>query len=321
MVESANRNVDPTNGKEILEIYVSNLKKYFNNGEFIQIIYIDENGTERVFREKIIGTLSNIRVDSNIRTDPQQRRRGLLYNVGDPVVIVGGLGDSAEANDAAAIVGNVTLGSIEAVTQTFRGYGYRTYTNTEVIVYRSAGDDENANLSTDLRVVNINISACTTNSQRNFLETITYDRTVIDYLGDNLIGSANLGAFTVNNRNIVINVTEDDADDFFLNQAFVWANGNNFTDAKFTGKIAAPNGNTKILGTVSYYGNTMLSGTVTVYGKTSVNGTVTCDTSLGARRVVGNATTFLLDFVPGDFIRIDDYILEIASVNSNTLII
>lgn len=320
IVESANRSVDPTNGKEVFEIYVSNLKKFFNNGEYIEIVYFDENNTQRIFRERIIGTLSNIRVDSNIRTDPQQRRRGLLYNVGDPIVIVGGLGDSAQANDAAAIVGNVTLGSIEGVTQTFRGYGYRVYSNSEVVVFRSVGDDENANLSTDLRVVNVNLTACTTNSQRNFLETITFDKTVIDYVSGEDIGNANFGAFTSNNRNIVLNVTEDDAGDPFLNYAVVWANGNNYSDALFTAKIATPNGNTKLQGTLSYYGNTQLTGTVSVYGKTPITGNVTVNThTTDARTVYGNGTSFLVDFVAGNFIRIDDYILEIASVDSNTI--
>jgi hypothetical protein len=265
VVESANRNIDPTNGKEILEIYVSNLKKLFNNGEFIEIAYVDENGTEQVFTDRIIGTISNIFVDSNIRTDPSQRRRGLLYNVGDPVVFVGGLGLTAEANDAAAIVGNVTLGSIEGVITTFKGYGYRLYSNTEVIVLRSSGDDPNANQSTDLRVANINITACTANSQRNYLERITYDKSVIDYLGSTTIGDANLAAFTLNTRNIVLNVTEDDADDYFLNYAVVWANGNNYTDALFTGKIATPNGNTKILGTVDVSTSNVVIGSNTAF--------------------------------------------------------
>lgn len=265
VVESANRNIDPTNGKEILEIYVSNLKKLFNNGEFIEIAYVDENGTEQVFTDRIIGTISNIFVDSNIRTDPQQRRRGLLYNVGDPVVFVGGLGLTAEANDAAAYVGNVTLGSIEGVITTFKGYGYRVYSNSEVIVLRSSGDDPNANQSTDLRIANINITACTANSQRNYLERITYDKTVIDYIGDTQIGVANIAAFTLNNRNIVLNVTEDDADDYFLNYAVVWANGNNYTDALFTGKIATPNGNTKILGTVNVSTSNVVIGSNTAF--------------------------------------------------------
>jgi len=251
IIESANRNIDPTNGREIMEIYISNIKKYFNNGELIEINYVDANGVSKVFSERIIGTLSNIRVDSNIRTDPQQRRRGLLYNVGDPVVITGGLGNSAEANDAAAIVGNVTLGSIEAVTMVFPGYGYRLYSNTETIVYRSAGDDPNANLSTDLRVLQLNSTACTSNSQRNFIESITYDKTVIDYLADTDIGNANYAAFTTNTRNSLINVTENDKDDGYNNYEEVWANGTNFFDALFTAKIATPNNTIFGMGGVS----------------------------------------------------------------------
>ena len=121
-------------GKEIIEIYISNIKRYFNTGEYIRINYTDANGIARLFSEKIIGTISNIFLDSNIKTDPQQKRRGLLYNVGDPVVITGGLASTPEAAPGVAIVGNVTTGSIEAVTTIFPGYGYRLYPNTEVIV-------------------------------------------------------------------------------------------------------------------------------------------------------------------------------------------
>jgi len=265
VIERAARTVDVTNGKEVLEIYVTNVKRYFNNGEYIEINYIDQYGSAQIFRERIIGTLSNIRVDSNIRTDPAQRRRGLYYNVGDPVVITGGLGLSAEANDAAAIVDDVSQGSIEAVNMIFRGYGYRLYSNSEVIVLRSTGDDPNANLSTDLRINAINTTACTSNSQRNFLEQITFDKTVIDYLADTQIGVANLAAFTLNTRNAVLNVTEADADDYFLNHAVVWANGNNYTDALFTAKIATPNGNTKIYGTVNINTSNIVIGTDTAF--------------------------------------------------------
>ena len=251
VIESASRSIDPTNGKEIIEIYISNIVQYFNNGEFITIDYVDENGVDKVFRERLIGTLSNVRIDSNLRTDPTQRRRGLLYNVGDPIVITGGLGSSAEANDGVAIVGNVSIGSIEGVATTFPGYGYLLYSNSTVLVLRSQGDATNANLSTDLRITDLNLSACTANSQNNFLESVTFDKTVIDYLGDTVIGDANLAAFTLNVRNIVLNVTEADQDDDFDNYEQVWANGLNFNDALFTAKIATPNGNTRIAGTVN----------------------------------------------------------------------
>ena len=325
IVESANRSIDETNGREIIEIYISNITKYFNNGEDIIINYIDANGVAKIFRERIIGTLSNIRVDSNIRTDPSQRRRGLLYNVGDPVVITGGLGASAEANDAAALVGNVTRGSIEAVTPTFIGYGYREYHNTQIVVLRTVGvDDDEANSSTDLRVLALNTTACTSNSQRNFLETMTYDKTVIDYSNTVVINSANFAAMTPKNINVVLNVTEDDYLDYFDNFETIYADtGTNIFDSTFVGKIGTPNGNTKITGTVSFYGDTTLTGTVEVYGNTAISGAVSVNTALGSKTVTGTSTAFLADFSSGDFIRIkiDEYSLsthEIDSVDSDT---
>ena len=292
IIESANRTIDETNGREIIEIYISNITKYFNNGEDILINYVDANGIDRVFRERIIGTLSNVRVDSNIRTDPTQRRRGLLYNVGDPVVITGGLGTSAEANDAAAIVGNVTRGSIEAVTPTFLGYGYREYYNTQVVVLRTLGvDDDEANSSTDLRVIALNTSACTSNSQKNYLESITYDKTSIEFLEDTLIGAANFAPMTPNNINIILNATEEDYTDYFENFEKVWANGNNQFDALFVGYVGTPNGNTKITGTVNVY---------------STNGTVW-----------GSNTQFSYELKTGQSLRVEGEDQTISAITNN----
>ena len=292
IIESANRTIDETNGREIIEIYISNITKYFNNGEDIIINYVDANGIDRIFRERIIGTLSNVRVDSNIRTDPTQRRRGLLYNVGDPVVITGGLGTSAEANDAAAIVGNVTRGSIEAVTPTFLGYGYREYYNTQVVVLRTLGvDDDEANSSTDLRVIALNTSACTSNSQKNYLESITYDKTSIEFLGDTLIGAANFAPMTPNNINIILNATEEDYTDYFENFEKVWANGNNQFDALFVGYVGTPNGSTKITGTVNVY---------------STNGTVW-----------GSNTQFSYELKTGQSLRVEGEDQTISAITNN----
>ena len=292
IIESANRTIDETNGREIIEIYISNITKYFNNGEDIIINYVDANGIDRIFRERIIGTLSNVRVDSNIRTDPTQRRRGLLYNVGDPVVITGGLGTSAEANDAAAIVGNVTRGSIEAVTPTFLGYGYREYYNTQVVVLRTLGvDDDEANSSTDLRVIALNTSACTSNSQKNYLESITYDKTSIEFLGDTLISAANFAPMTPNNINIILNATEEDYTDYFENFEKVWANGNNQFDALFVGYVGTPNGSTKITGTVNVY---------------STNGTVW-----------GSNTQFSYELKTGQSLRVEGEDQTISAITNN----
>ena len=241
VIESANRTLDKDTGKEIIEIYISNIKRYFNNGEFIVVNYTDSNGIAKVFKEKIIGTISNLYIDSNIKTDPQQKRRGLLYNVGDPVVISGGLALTSEAIHARGVVGNVSVGSIEAVTTIFPGYGYTLYSNTEVTVLRSIGDSPRSNLNTDLRVFALDLVSNTSNSQRNFIEAITYDKSVIDYLGDTVIGNTNLAEFTSNNFNALLNVTETDSNIVYDNYEQVWANGTNYYSAQFTAKIATAN--------------------------------------------------------------------------------
>lgn len=240
IIESANRTVDRTFGSEILEMYVSNVFKEFENGENLEITYTDEWGDEQVFIEKIIGSISNIFVDSNIRTDPQQKRRGLLYNVGDPVVVFGGLSDTGDANDAVAIVGNVSVGSIEGLGVTFPGYGYRIYSNTEVVVYRSPGDDPNANTSADIRVIAINSSNSFSNSQARFLEPITVDMTPIEYMANTLLSNTTYPELSGNNRNIVVTVNNDG--DPWIQHERVYANSNgSYETANFTAQIATSN--------------------------------------------------------------------------------
>lgn len=238
IIESANKTIDKTFGTEVLELYVSNVNKEFVNGEQLEIPYVDNNGVEQLFSEKIIGSISNIRVDSNIRTDPTQKRRGLTYNVGDPVVVFGGLADTADAADAIAQVGNVTVGSIEGLSVVFPGYGYRTYSNTEAIVYRSVGDDPNANLSTDIRVIGVS-TIDSTNSQLKFGETISVDKMPIEYLASVLINSADYAVFTQNNRNIVITANNDG--DVYYNNERVYANGNSYETANFKAQILTAN--------------------------------------------------------------------------------
>jgi hypothetical protein len=239
IIESANKTVDRSFGNEILEMYVSNVTREFTNGENLEIIYTDENDAEQTFSEKIIGAISGIKIDSNIITDPQQKRRGLLYNVGDPVIVYGGLNDTAEANDAVAVVGNVTVGSIEGLTVTFPGYGYRLYSNTEVIVFRSVGDDDNANLSTDIRVSGITEVDNVANSQVKFAESINVDMMPIEYLASTLINSADYALFTGNNHNAVLTVNNNGT--AWYNNEHVYANGASFATANFTARMLTSN--------------------------------------------------------------------------------
>lgn len=240
IIESANKTIDKTFGNEILEMYVSNVNKSFENGEDLEIPYVDKNGVEQLFSEKIIGSISGITIDSNIKTDPQQKRRGLLYNIGDPIVVFGGISNTPEAEDAVAIVGNVSVGSIEGLAITFPGYGYRTYSNTEVEVYRSLGDDPNANLSIDIRVAGVTTIDSNSNSQIKFLETVSVDKMPIEFLANTLISDANYAVFTQNNRNIVLTISNDS--DHWYNNEYVYANSNgSFQTANFTAQILTAN--------------------------------------------------------------------------------
>ena len=237
-IESANKTIDRTFGNEILEMYVSNVDKSFVNGENLEIPYVDENGVEQLFTEKIIGAISNIFVDSNIRTDPQQKRRGLSYNIGDPVVVFGGLSNSVDAKDAIAEVGNVTVGSIEGLSVVFPGYGYRVYSNTEAIVYSSPSDDPSANARTDIRVAGVNTTEAG-NSQERFVETITVDMIPIELMANTLISNSDYRVLTLNNRNIIITVNND-GDPWYANER-VYANGGSYETANFTAQILTAN--------------------------------------------------------------------------------
>jgi len=243
IIESADKTIDKTFGTEVLEIYVSNVIGEFENGENLEIPYIDENGVSQIFVEKIVGSLSGIKLDSNIKTDPQQKRRGLSYNVGDPIVVFGGLADTVRANDAVAVVGNVTMGSIEGVSTLFPGYGYTMYPNTTITVYRHDGDDPNANLSTDIRLAAVTTSVNTAFSNYTFKETLEIDKMPISYLASVTIGtgSQEYVVFTQNNRNIIINATETDKNDIYFTNDFVWANGSSFETANFKAQILTAN--------------------------------------------------------------------------------
>ncbi len=132
VVESAIRTIDKSTNSEIVEIYVSNVNRLFQNGENLEIEYTDTNGAAQTFSEKIIGALSNIRIDPS--------RRGTRYVTGDPVVINGGLDNtSATRLKAVATVGNVTAGSIESVSVLQRGYGFRAFPNSLIDIVTANG--------------------------------------------------------------------------------------------------------------------------------------------------------------------------------------
>lgn len=145
IIESANKVVDRTLNREIFEVYVSNVNKLFRNGENLTVVYdYDALGNPLTFSAKIIGSLSNIKVDSK---NQGLRYRGLerdsfgnIIYQGDPVVLIGGLANTAEAIEAVAYVANVSSGQIKSVTVIDGGYGFRVDPNTKIAVISAPGD-------------------------------------------------------------------------------------------------------------------------------------------------------------------------------------
>ncbi len=112
-----------------IEMFVSNVKKLFQTGETISATYIS-NGTPISVSGRLIGSLSEIKINPEFR--------GLFYNAydptigydGDPVSIVGGLNPTPPVNQtpvgAIATVGSVTKGSIIQVAVNDGGFGFRS---------------------------------------------------------------------------------------------------------------------------------------------------------------------------------------------------
>jgi hypothetical protein len=137
IIESAVRSVDKNSGREIVELYVSNIKKGFETNENIEITYIDPASNATLsFSSKIISLISNINLYRNRFGIVQS---GSRYKVGDPVVFYDGLSNSDEAIKAVANVKSVSVGTLDSVTLTSPGYYFRSYANSIVRIEDATG--------------------------------------------------------------------------------------------------------------------------------------------------------------------------------------
>lgn len=136
IIEKAFFTTDKETGREIVEVYVSNVKRLFDAGENLVVEYVDENGNPQTFKSKIISVISNITLYRNRFGVVQTGRR---YKTGDPVVIYGGLADTPDATKAVAYVNNVSTGSIESVSVTKPGYFFRADPNSLIRVISTSG--------------------------------------------------------------------------------------------------------------------------------------------------------------------------------------
>lgn len=150
IVEKVTESVDRQLGVSYIELYISNIKRLFTTGETVTATY--NNGITNVtVSAKLIGALSEIKIDPN--------NRGLFYNgfdtttgyPGDPVVILGGLNPlSTNPIGASANVGDTTKGSITDIIVSDGGFGFRKqsdYPNS--IIFDFKGGFENAPFGTE----------------------------------------------------------------------------------------------------------------------------------------------------------------------------
>jgi hypothetical protein len=132
LVESVTRSIDRQLGISYIELYISNVQRLFQTGEFVTSTYND-GVTDVTVRAKLIGSLSEIRVDPRNRGAFYRGFDPILRYDGDPLTIVGGLNtESDNPIGALAFVGSVTEGGVTEVLVTNGGFGFRDPLDTSL---------------------------------------------------------------------------------------------------------------------------------------------------------------------------------------------
>lgn len=109
-----------------IELFITDIQRLFESGEFVRVV--DTNNQDVLFdgeplRAKVVGQINQITINPN--------SRGLLYQVGDPVIVYGGL-NSANGVGAVAEVGTTTKGSIQRINIKTEGLGYTASPQTTI---------------------------------------------------------------------------------------------------------------------------------------------------------------------------------------------
>ena len=116
------------------EVFISDIERLFQSGETITVVDNNNNPVKvdgKILSAVLVGQISQITIDPN--------NRGLLYRVGDPVVIYGGLNPNIEnVQGATAIIGSTTTGSIQNINVDNGGVGY-IYPNTKIDIINGNG--------------------------------------------------------------------------------------------------------------------------------------------------------------------------------------
>lgn len=144
VIENVYRTYDAGLDSEVVELYISNLVKSFDVGEDLVINGTYANTASFTFSQKIIGSVSNLKILQGNTLEETRYNQGLGYRTGDPVVFYGGLAeDSLVARKAVAYVNNVSAGKIESVEVLSGGFGYSPYPNTIISVVSANGSGAN----------------------------------------------------------------------------------------------------------------------------------------------------------------------------------
>jgi hypothetical protein len=112
-----------------IEIFLSDINRSFISGETVRIVDSTLNdviidGSNLV--SKIVGLVRSI--------IPNSRFKGLNYNVGDPVILFGGLNENIDNPiGATALVSEVNPGSVGNITLTYGSQGFRPYPESEIV--------------------------------------------------------------------------------------------------------------------------------------------------------------------------------------------
>ena len=148
-----------------IEVFISDIERLFQSGEMVRII--DNNNQDvlvdgKPLTAKIVGQISQLKVDPN--------RRGLLYQVGDPVIVYDGL-SSPTGLGALAQVGSTTSGAIQKINVVNGGYGYREDPNTIITITNAKGASANVStLDPDLtKSANVRLAPSDTISLKRFI--------------------------------------------------------------------------------------------------------------------------------------------------------
>ena len=197
IVERVIRSVDRQLGISYIEVYISNVQRLFATGETLTATY--NNGiTDVTVTGRLIGSLSEIKIDG--------QNRGLFYNAydpltgypGDPVSIIGGLNTSSNTPiGAIAYVGETTKGSITDIIVSNGGFGFRDPAqnlNSSIVDFK--GGFEGATFGTEARAA---ISLVDDNTVRTMNVSNKTIDTVINLTLDEFSNRGNVQNSTVAN--------------------------------------------------------------------------------------------------------------------------